>query len=43
MTMIFAVLAGRVTENNNRTAHNQKKIIAEQSETIKREKEVLRQ
>ena len=41
MTMVFAVLAGRVTENNNRTAFIQNKIIEEQTVTIEHEKEVL--
>lgn len=41
MTLIFAILAGRVAETNNRTSFIQRKTIKEQSEIIEREKEVL--
>ena len=41
MTLIFAILAGRVAETNNRTSFIQRKTIKEQSDIIEREKEVL--
>lgn len=41
MTLVFALLAGRVAEANNRTSFIQRKTIKEQSEIIEREKEVL--
>lgn len=41
MTLIFAILAGRVAEGNNRVAYIQALTIKEQSEIIEQEKEVL--
>lgn len=43
MTLLFAILAGRVTEGNNRIAFVQRKTIREQSEIIEKEKEFLLQ
>ncbi|GAB5415963.1 MAG: hypothetical protein Crog4KO_07440 [Crocinitomicaceae bacterium] len=41
MTLIFAILAGRVSENNHRTSFIQRKTIKEQSAIIEQEKEIL--
>jgi len=41
ITMVFTVLAGRVTENNNRTAYIQNKTITEQNAIIEDEKVML--
>lgn len=41
MTLVFAILAGRVAETNTRTSFIQRKTIKEQSEIIEHEKEVL--
>jgi len=41
MTLIFAILAGRVSEQKNRVAYIQRKTIREQSQLIEQEKEVL--
>ena len=43
MTLVFAVIAGRVNEVNNRIAYIQKKIIAEQNTLIEKEKQLLLQ
>lgn len=41
MTLVFAILAGRVSETNHRISFIQRKTIREQSEIIEREKEAL--
>ncbi|GEM_PF-1654230 len=41
MTLIFAILAGRVAESNNRIAFVQRRTIREQSAIIEQEKEML--
>lgn len=41
MTLMFAILAGRVAEGNNRVAYIQSLTIKEQSKVIEHEKEVL--
>jgi two-component sensor histidine kinase len=41
MTLIFAILAGRISEMNNRTSFIQRKTIKEQSDIIEHEKEIL--
>lgn len=41
MTLIFAILAGRVSEGNHRTSFIQRKTIKEQSDIIEHEKEIL--
>jgi two-component sensor histidine kinase len=41
MTLIFAVLAGRVAESNGRIAYVQRKTIREQARIIEHEKEIL--
>ncbi|NOQ75557.1 MAG: hypothetical protein GQ574_26340 [Crocinitomix sp.] len=41
MTLIFAILAGRVAEGNNRVAYIQSLTIKKQSEVIEQEKEAL--
>ncbi|MFT5857969.1 MAG: cytochrome b [Flavobacteriaceae bacterium] len=41
MTLIFAILAGRVSERNHRVTYSQQKTIVEQQVIIEKEKEVL--
>ena len=43
MTLVFAVIAGRVVEMNSRTSYIQRRIISEQNAIIEKEKQVLLQ